>query len=106
MNLKYPIKLRLEASELGKNQWKLSYAETFRPEDITAFKNAMQYMQQTPNLNVTLDEKRSVAKVEILDSREAIFSFLCGEFFGLSGVGQIKLQELFILAGIGLAKHS
>lgn len=101
ITLKYPVKLKIEAVELEDGNWKLSYEEYFRAEDLEAFKASLKFAEKMPSLKIFLDEERCCIEIEVGGARGAVFDFLCGEFFVLSNLAQKSLQELFVLAGIG-----
>lgn len=107
MKVKHPIKLEFEAFEQEDGGWKLSYREYFKAEDLEAYRTTVLegisqgLMKGLPSLNMILDEYNCVVIVKYSGSRTAIFDYLCGEFFVLSGIAQRNLQEIFILAGLG-----
>jgi len=97
---RYPIRIEFEAYELEDGNWRLTYREYFKKEDLDAFREGVRLLERTP-FSATLDEKRMMIEIRHIGPREVIFDGLCGEFLALSGFAQKTLLELFVLASLG-----
>jgi len=100
---KYPVKLEIEAHELPNGEWILHYKEYFKKEDFAAFKNAVT-LSEIAGIQIDLNEHTNCATLQIKAKRGRVFDFLCGEFFSLSNIAKLTLQDLFILRGITMLK--
>ena len=101
--LKHPIEIDIHAKELKDGRWELKYREKFEPEDLQAFKNAVEIIKG-PHFPVTLDKTGSQISMHICTTREHIFNMLAGEFLLNSTFRDTTMGDLFRLSVLGISK--
>lgn len=105
IEFKYPIKLNIDATELQDGTWRLNYQEYFNPEDLEAFKKSYimlkELSDQVEKFTVVLSELNCCIFVTLEAPRGVVFSFMCGEFFGLSNIAKLTLMDLFAGGTLG-----
>ena len=105
ISFKYPTSLKIDAVEIEDGVWRVHYEEGFKHEHLEAFKNSINLMKELSkdrkDITVILDEEKCLIHITLKAPMGVVFSFLCGEFMGLSNVGRLTIMDLFASAAIG-----
>lgn len=105
ISFKYPTSLKIDAVELEDGVWRVCYEEGFKSEHLEAFKTSITLIKELAKdreeFTITLDEENCLIYITLKAPMGVVFSFLCGEFMGLSNIGRLTIMDLFVRSAIG-----